>query len=146
MKVFNGMLAVAILAITPLAALAQNQQATADVRKFFQNLDVVMGQHDGAAFEKLLTDDFAFIAINGVISERKEVLELQKAGQLVAGTANEILSVRVHGDSAIVTYKTKAPLNGGTTIIGTRVFVKQGGAWKWALSQGSVVSGPLPGR
>ena len=138
-------LVLAILATVPFTSTAQNK-STAEVEKFFREVDIVIGQHDGWAFARLLTDDFTFIAINGAVLERKEVLDRQKAGVLTAGTPNEILNIHLYGDTAIVAYRTKAPLNGGTIIVGTRVFVKQAGVWKWALSQGTTVGGTLPGK
>ncbi len=138
-------LGLAVVAALPFAADAQNKPA-AEVETFFRHIDTVIGQRDAAAFERLLTDDFTFIGINGGILPRKDILERQKAGNLMAGTPNEILSVHVYNNSAIVTYQTKTPLNGGTTIIGTRVFVKQAGAWKWAYSHGTTVSGAMPGK
>ena len=124
---------------------AQNQTNT-EAERFFRQIDSVIAQHDGAAFERLLTDDFTFVAINGAILDRKEVLERQKGGILLAGAPNEILSIHFHGDTAMVIYRTKTPLNGGTDLIGTRVFVKKSGAWKWALSQGTMAGGALPGK
>jgi hypothetical protein len=76
---------------------------------------------------------------------RSQMLERQKAGILTAGSPNEIVSTRVYGDTAIITYRTKTPAN--TTIVGTRVLVKQSGVWKWAaVSQGTTVGGTLPAK
>lgn len=140
---FTRFLAPALLAALAFTSVAQTKSGAA-AEKFFRDVDAAVAQHDGAAFERLLTDDFTFIAVTGDILERKQVLERQKAGVLMGGAANEILTVRSYGDTAIVTYRTKVPLNGGTTLIGTRVFVKQSGAWKWAFSQGTFVGGTLP--
>lgn len=142
---FAGRLALAVLATWSLSAFAQNK-STADAEKFFREVDTVAGKHDAAAFERLLTEDFTFIGINGAIMERKQLLERVKQGLLFAGAPNEILGIHLYGDTAIVNYRTRTPLNGGTDLLGTRVFVKQAGTWKWALSQGTLAGGALPGK
>jgi len=130
-----------LLAALPLISAAQTKPG-ADAETFFRQIDTVLAQKDSAAFEKMLTPDFAFIAITGDILSRAQILERHKAGILTAGSANEIISTRVFGDTAIITYRTKTANN--VTIVGTRVLVKQAGAWKWALSQGTRVGGTLP--
>jgi hypothetical protein len=138
-----GSLTLAALTSLSLTAFAQSKP-TGDVEKFFREVDALAGKHDAGAFERLLTDDFTFIVVNGAVLDRKEVLERLKAGHLFAGTPNEILNIHVYGETAIVTYRSRTPLNGGTDLLGTRVFVKQAGVWKWAFSQGTLVGGALP--
>jgi len=134
----------AVAASAALLAAEQSAPAVNDVENAFRSIDAAVAKHDHRAFADALADSFTFLGINGELIDRSAAIEREKAGKLLAGTPNEIIKTQVSGDTAIVTYKTKIPLNNGTTLIGTRVFVKQGGVWKWAYSQGSVVTALPP--
>ena len=120
-----------------MAAAVQDNGAAADLEAAFRSIDAAVAKQDQAAFANALGDRFTFVGIDGAMLDRKEALDRQRAGKLLAGTPNEIIKTQVFGDMALVTYKTKIPVG---TLVGTRVFLKQGGAWKWVYSQGSIVT------
>jgi hypothetical protein len=130
----------AIAAAATLLGAQQSDPAVTDVQNAFRFIDAAVAKHDLGAFANALADRFTFLGINGDLIDRNAAIEMQKAGKLLAGTPNEIVKTQVYGDTAIVTYKTKVPLNGGATLMGTRIFLKQGGVWKWTYSQGSIVT------
>jgi len=133
----------AIAASATILGAEQSDPAVTDVQNAFRSIDAAVAKHDHRAFANALADSFTFLGINGDLIDRNAAIERQKAGRLLAGTPNEIVKTQVYGDTAIVTYKTKVPLNNGSTLMGTRIFLKQGGVWKWTYSQGSIVT-PLP--
>ncbi len=134
----------AVAASATILAAEQSAPAFNDVQNAFRSIDAAVAKHDHRAFADALADSFTFLGIDGELIDRSAAIERQKAGKLLAGTPNEIVKTQVYGDTAIVTYKTKIPLNNGATLIGTRVFLKQGGVWKWAYSQGTVVTALPP--
>jgi hypothetical protein len=128
---------VAVFASLPLIGAAQNKPSV-QVENAFRAIDESVATHDIKTFADALADSFTFVGINGALIDRKKALEMQTAGKLLAGTPNEILKTQVIGDTALVTYKTTVRIGSGT-LVGTRVFVLQSGAWKWAYSHGSIV-------
>lgn len=133
----------AIAASATILGAEQGDPTVTEVQNAFRSIDAAVAKHDHGAFANALADSFTFLSINGDLIDRNAAIERQKAGRLLAGTPNEIVKTQVYGDTAIVTYKTEVPLNNGAALMGTRIFLKQGGVWKWTYSQGSIVT-PLP--
>lgn len=129
-----------IAASATILSADQSGPAVTDVQNAFRSIDAAVAKRDHGAFANALADSFTFLGINGDLIDRNAAIERQKAGRLLAGTPNEIVKTQVYRDTAIVTYKTKVPLNNGATLMGTRIFLKQGGVWKWTYSQGSIVT------
>jgi ketosteroid isomerase-like protein len=125
----------ALVALTPLVSVAQNP-STAEIKRVYDAVATATDQHDVAAFERLLTDDFVFIARNGQVFDRKTYLARQQVGQMLAGVKPEITDIRIYGDTALVTSRAVLPTQSG---ISTDVFVKQNGTWKWASFQATLV-------
>lgn len=138
-------LAFAVLAVAPSVCPAQDK--TAEVQQAFREVETATNKHDVAAFERLLVNDFMFVTRTGDIFDRQEYLAREKRGAMLAGGKTEILKIRLYGDTALVTDRyTDTTSKGSLNIVATHVFVKEGGAWKWASFQGSRVPDAAPGR
>ena len=55
-----------LIALAPLCCVAQTPRGTgAEVKQAFDNVTAAAEKHDVAAFERLLSDDFVFVARTG---------------------------------------------------------------------------------
>lgn len=129
-------LAVVVIAVTPILCLAQDR--TAEVGRTFRELRAASNKHDVPALERLLVDNFTFVTRDGHLFSRDEYLKRQKQGMMLAGGKTEILKTRIYGDSAVVIDRyTDTSAKGTLTIVGTYILVRQDGVWKWASFHGS---------
>lgn len=131
------------LFFTALLCPAQSP-SRGEVERVYQAVRAATEKHDVAAFEKLLTKDFVFIARSGQTEDRDRFLANQKAGKMLTGINPEIVSIRVFGDSAIVMSRfvlaAKSETTQPTTVLSSHFFVKQDGVWKWASHQATIVT------
>lgn len=88
--------------------------------------------HDCAGWGALLADDWLVTHIDAQVITKAEALEMCRTGPSVTSTADQ-LSVRSYGDTAIVTGRTTATVNGSApqtvTLRFTDVFVRHDGRW-----------------
>lgn len=95
---------------------------------------VVKGDVDTLAKET--ADDYMLINVNGQMSDKAQMLESIKSGQIKL-TSDDLSDMKVHvyGNTAVVTGKADVKGNiGGKDATGqimfTRVYVKKGGKWQ----------------
>ena len=100
---------------------------------------------DVAVFERHFGDTFSFIGPDGTVQNRAEWVADMKSGALkMASSANDEFKIQVHGNAAVVTYRStdKGTYN-GMDISGqyrwTDVFVKKGNRWLIVSSQGTLI-------
>ena len=112
------------------------EKAKAEVTKVNQEYVRVIVRQDAAGYDRLLSDDFVFVFLDGQVMRKAEILANAKEGVLtfdMAKSENEI--TRVYGKTAIVIgdWVEKGVFKGerfDRTLRYTTVFVKTGGAWK----------------
>ena len=99
--------------------------------------------HDAAAFEKLVADDWIAISPDGKSQTKAERVAEIKAAQISSATLGE-MKVRVFGDTAVVTgtdeeTTTKDGKESTDHYVWTDVFVKRNGKWLAVASQTALV-------
>jgi hypothetical protein len=106
--------------------------------------DVAMGKAietgDVALYDKLAADDFQFITAAGVILTKAERLASLKKGP-TPGFRTSDHTIRIYGNVAVVTGR-QGP--GAGPIRFTRVWVKQGDAWRAVSTQATSIQAPKP--
>ena len=122
----------AIAAGAPEAAVLAVEQQWNDAR----------AHADVAALERILVDDWTVTHANGTTDSKKTYLADLASGarQFAGGVTERDITVRFFGDTAIVAGSSESTvtLNGqrqGGSLHFTRVFVRQHGAWKMAVTQ-----------
>lgn len=113
-------------------------QATADaeivrqLESIEEQLASAWKNRDCSGWGALLADDWTVTHINAQVITKVQALEMCRIGPPVTSTVDQ-LSVRVYGDTAIVTGRTKATASGATpqTVVlrFTDVFVQRSGRW-----------------
>ena len=145
-------IAALVLAATFSAVTCLSSASAEDVQDQLKKMEtdraaaVVKG--DVAALEKVTSDDYSLINMNGQMSDKSQMISNFKSGQTKL-TSDEVseMKVRVYGDTAVVTGKAdiKGTL-GGKDATGqirfTRVYVKKGGRWQSVAFQQTRVSNP----
>ena len=112
-----------------------------DVIKVQRGLNDTFAKKDAAAYGQMTADNFVRINVNGSLSTRADFLKAVTATPDVkrVESNNTEFRFRAYGPIAILTYVDKAA--GATTGNRmTRIFVKQGGAWKQLLTQQTPVA------
>jgi ketosteroid isomerase-like protein len=113
-------------------------QATQDAA-LVQQLEAIEGRlasswknRDCAGWGALLADDWSVTHIDAQVITKAHALEMCRNGPPLASTVDQ-LSVRVYGDTAVVTGRTTATAGGPTpqTVVlrFTDVFVQRDGCW-----------------
>jgi uncharacterized protein (TIGR02246 family) len=113
-------------------------QATADAATVRQ-LEAIEDQlastwknRDCSGWGALLADDWTVTHINAQVITKAQALEMCRTGLSLTSTVDQ-LSVRVYGDTAIVTGRTTATSSGATPqtvrLRFTDVFVQRNGRW-----------------
>jgi uncharacterized protein DUF4440 len=87
---------------------------------------------DCAGWGALLANDWSVTHIDARIITKEQALEMCRTGPAVSSSVDQ-LAVRVYGDTAIVTGRTKATTSGAAeptvTLRFTDVFVRRDGRW-----------------
>ena len=99
---------------------------------------------DADFYQKVLAEDWTRGDSDGTYYTKAELLELMADTKNIKTNSEKIseLQVRVHGNTAVATYKDTYDLmikgeHRDHTIIATDTFVKMGGEWKQVASHGS---------
>jgi ketosteroid isomerase-like protein len=103
-------LAIAVLiTATTLTAQSQNKNLEQEFMRLQRAEDEAEAKKDVAALDRLLNDDFIFVAANGSISNKKKFLDDVKADDEPSSAPSQNLTyedfkVRRYGQTAIVNY------------------------------------------
>jgi ketosteroid isomerase-like protein len=143
--------ALGVATLTAAPARAQMGGAPSveeQIKKMEKDRAAAVVKADIATLEGLTSDDYVLINANGQVSNKAETMSMIKTGKIKL-TANEVsdLSVRVYGDTAVVTGKStaKGSINGielKGPVMFTRVYVKKNGKWQSVSFQQTPIVAP----
>ena len=119
------------------AATAHAQTSVEDqIKKLEKDRAAAVVKGDVAAIASQTAEDYTLINASGQLSDKAQTMDAIKTGNIKL-SANELsdLSVRVYGNTAVVTGKANAKgVVGGRELKGpvmfTRVYVKKDGKWQ----------------
>jgi ketosteroid isomerase-like protein len=134
--------ALTLLAATlTMSCQMKSNHAQEELLKVEKDFAKAVLSNDADAIGKFLTDDWAIVDSDGGVIDKARFLSVIKAGTLVHEEMElDDLTVRAHGDSAVVTTitSTKGKFAGqefATQERATDFFVKRDGRWQCAFSQ-----------
>jgi ketosteroid isomerase-like protein len=120
---------------------SQSGSADQELINLEREKDKAYERGDKAALDRIYADDYIAIAANGNNITKKEVLGIFVRPNIYETHRSEDISVRVFGDTAIVTgrqkrkfYKDIKP-GGEDALRYTNFYVKQQGVWKIVAAQ-----------
>ena len=128
----------AIFAVAVLGAGPARAQGSVEdqIKKLEKDRAAAVVKGDVAAIAGQTAEDYTLINASGQLSGKAQTMDAIKTGNIKL-TANELsdLSVRVYGNTAVVTGKANAKgVVGGRELKGpvmfTRVYVKKDGKWQ----------------
>jgi ketosteroid isomerase-like protein len=103
-----------------------------DLAAIEQKLASAWANRDCAGWSALLADDWSVTHIDAQVVTKAQALDMCRAGPPVT-TAVDELSIRVYGDTAIVTGRTEATVSGPqpetVTLRFTDVLIRRDGRW-----------------
>ena len=128
-----------------VAAGGNAEQALMQIEQ--EMLDALL-KGDTSAGERHMADAFVFTAPDGTVQDKARFIADVKSGDLkIESSTNEDMKVHVHGDAAVVTYRsTDKGSYKGNDLSGqyrwTDVFVKRNGRWQLVAGQGTRIMQP----
>lgn len=143
MKIFAVGLLCLILSANAALAVSPSSDAKGDEAAVEQVLHDACKAYLHADVEKLtefLTEDFTLTDASGAISTRADDIEIAKKGTIRYEVfENHDMKVRLYGDSAVVTGRTRVKGNAGENAFAsefqfTDTLVRHGGRWRVAAS------------
>ena len=140
---------VATLAAAHAGAQGMGAASVADqIKKMEKDRAAAVVKADVATLEGLTSDDYILINANGQVSNKAETMNNIKTG-VIKLTSNEVsdMTVRVYGDTAVVTGKStaKGTISGIALkgpVMFTRVYVKKNGKWQSVAFQQTPIVAP----
>jgi ketosteroid isomerase-like protein len=139
---------IAVVLALSIPYLATAQSVEQQLKKLEMQWANAGVKKDLAVIDRLLADDFITTDPEGEVFTKAEEIAFLKSGEDIVSSAElSDIKVRVYGDAAVVTYvyKAKETLKGrdvSGTSRWTDTWVKRGGSWQCAASQGSMVAHP----
>jgi ketosteroid isomerase-like protein len=133
-----------LTSVSAISAFAQTGNAEREIKSFLAQYEQAVLKRDIAFFERVLTDGYTYSSSNGTRESRTQALEYwrrerDKPTYKIASFSRENLSVRLLGDTAVVTQDltvrtlpadnppAEPRIDSG---ISTMVLQKRGGYWK----------------
>jgi ketosteroid isomerase-like protein len=141
------LLLMAAIAMLPAGLWAQSvgpksvsSDAAAEIRALENAFDEAIVRHDVSALDKLTSEDFTLISLNGDLHAKAEVLKYFSTLSAYEYRKTEDLRIRVNGDAAVVTGRTIDTVqeNGkdhSEAYRFTHVYIRQKGCWLLVTSQ-----------
>jgi ketosteroid isomerase-like protein len=130
-----------------VAAGGNAEQALLQIEQ--ELLDALL-KGDTSAGERHLADTFVFTGPDGAVQDKARLIADMKSGDLkIESSTNEDMKVQVHGDAAVVTYRsTDKGSYKGNDLSGqyrwTDMFVKRNGRWQLVAGQGTRIMQQQP--
>jgi ketosteroid isomerase-like protein len=128
-------LAVTCLFVIAMCGVLVAQSVEDHIKKLETERAAAVVKGDTGLLDKMTSDDYTLVNMNGQISTKAQMIEGFKSGSSKL-TQDDVtdMKVRVYGDTAVVTGKvTVKGTMGGKDATGsamfTRVYVKKGGEW-----------------
>lgn len=136
----------AMMVLGPAKAATDDAKIVADLDTRYQ---LAVKQNDAATMDRILHDDFVLVLGNGVTANKAHLLKNARDKKYVYELQDEepgTQTVRVYGDSAIVTAKLLLKATTGTTVVQHKLwfsdtYVRTPSGWRYAFGQASL---PLP--
>jgi len=137
----------AVLAALSSVAFAQTPAAAVEkeIRDIEEQLRTAAVKGDGAAFDRLLADDYTSTNMSGLTRSKSEIIADAKSGaQKTESVSLENVKVRTYGDTAVLTADrtTKSTLRGQDNSgrqRQIRVYVKRNGRWQAVAMQSTAI-------
>jgi ketosteroid isomerase-like protein len=111
---------------------APDQAVVRELEAIEERLASAWKNRDCAGWGTLLADDWSVTHIDANLITKPQALEMCRSGPAVTSTLDQ-LAVRLYGDTAIVTGRTHASVNGdapqAVILRFTDVFVRREGRW-----------------
>lgn len=111
---------------------AQDEIAVRELTSLEEQLAAAWRRRDCEAWGKLLADDWSVTHIDGQVISKREAMEMCRSGPSVSSVVDD-LKVRVYADTAIVTGRTAATVDGDASqqvvLRFTDVFVRRDSRW-----------------
>lgn len=150
----RGILVVLALAVVPTLAFAQTSGKFTDqksgseqaVRKTLDELYAALGRNDVAALDRIYADDYTLVNEEGALTTKAPRLAAIKSGELKYESISfDDYAVRVHGDTAVATYRVALRAKSkGQDISGpvrvTATLVKEKGRWQLVAAQATRIT------
>ncbi|MBS1808745.1 MAG: nuclear transport factor 2 family protein [Acidobacteria bacterium] len=145
-----------LIAVAPNFGQAASKSAKADGKveqEIFKALDEVLTalvKRDGAVIERLFTDDYFTVYDGGQVGDRARLIESLKSTTNGWDDWQRVESkVNFHSNTAIVLCRYQVKFHNSTGSHealwrSTGVWVKEGGQWRLAASQFTVIKPPPP--
>jgi len=137
-----------LCALTLMAVGQTTSSPNADeesVRKVEDEFAAAYGRNDAEALDKLWAADYVFVNPAGQVLTKAQRLAMLRSGELkIEAYSRDDESIRIYGDTAVVTYRStvKAQRN-GTDISSQRrvitVLVKRDGRWQAVAQQSTTI-------
>lgn len=129
---------------TASATSASTENVEQAIRQLENERVPALLRGDTAFIERVYADDYVVTGANGVVRTRAAVVADMKSGaQMFESMTNDDVKVRVYGDTAIVTGRTKqkGQYKGQASLsptMFTRVYVRRDGRWQLVANSSSV--------
>ena len=151
--VVTGLLAVVHIATAMRIASATSpmNQSEQTIRQLEAQLSKAVVVADAAVFDRLLADDFTHTSHSGQFRNKAEwMADLRRGGTKYASFNTNDLSVRVYGDTAVVTGRSTPsgtnshghPIEGQYRYL--RVWIQRDGHWQVVAFQGTRIADSPP--
>jgi ketosteroid isomerase-like protein len=136
-------LTLVLSATVPIQARQPKAESDAEISQTLQSIEQAWlnaeKNHDVAAFEKIVADDWIAITPEGKSQTKAERAAEIKAGHIDSATLDD-MKVRVFGDTAVVTgtdneVSSEDGKKSSNHYVWTDVFVKRNGKWLAVASQ-----------
>ncbi len=132
MKMFIAVSALLLLA--PLPVPAQHNSTEQELIRLDQEWNEIGVRGDVAALERLLADEFLHVGGRGEVTTKDDRLAMKRVGQRdEPGSVSDNYVVRVIGDMAVMTHRTKSA--DGIVSQNTHTFIKRDGRWQMLAYQ-----------
>ena len=107
-------------------------QAVRQLESIEEQLASTWMKHDCAGWGALLADDWSVTHIDAQVITKDQALDICRTGPALTSAVDQ-LAIRLYGDTAIVTGRTKATVSGEApqtvTLRFTDAFVRRDGRW-----------------
>lgn len=137
-------------ATTPTPSKVSTADAEKELTQIERDWAAAIVKRDPSFTERYMADDGVFVAPDGSVSTKSQAVSEIKSGDLQLDSIDvKDMKVKVHGDTAVVTYHTadKGKYKGQDISGENRwidVFVWRDGKWQTVASQGTRIMTPPP--
>src|ERR1041385_7614519 len=141
----------ALLCAVSLTAIGQTTSSSnaeeESIRKVEDEFATAYGRNDAETLDRLWAADYTFVNPAGQVLTKAQRLAMLRSGELkIEGYSRDDESIRVYGNTAVVTYRsTVHAQRNGTDISSQRrvitVLVKKDGRWQAVAQQSTTIKG-----